>query len=72
METSTRKPGSVITLATVHLAKIPGAIRTATGLEPEMPEELDHLLNRREGIVDGPKDPALTREVVRRTTRAGS
>jgi threonine synthase len=50
-------PGAtLVTVATAHPAKFPGAVVEATGLTPELPNDLADLTEREERIVNLPND----------------
>jgi threonine synthase len=47
----------MVTLATAHPAKFPDAVAAATGVEPELPEELAGIVNKPERYVTLANDP---------------
>lgn len=57
----------VVTLATAHPAKFVEVCRNAVGIEPEMPEQLAHILDRpKESVVVENTVAALSRELLGR------
>lgn len=54
----------VVTLATAHPAKFPDAVRQATGVHPELPDELADLFDRPERITSVANDLAAVEALV--------
>jgi threonine synthase len=54
----------VVTLATAHPAKFPDAVRQATGVHPELPDELADLFDRPERITPVANDLAAVEALV--------
>jgi threonine synthase len=46
----------IISLACAHPAKFPDAVKTATGCHPELPSQLDDLLDRKEYVIELPNN----------------
>jgi hypothetical protein len=46
----------IISLACAHPAKFPDAVKTAIGFHPELPSQLDDLLNRKEYVIELPNN----------------
>jgi len=56
--------GSVVTLATAHPAKFPGAVKAATGIYPQLPEHLGDLLQRPENITECTADLSVIKDFI--------
>lgn len=59
----------MVTLATAHAAKFPDAVKTATGVHPELPPHMADLFAREERIIDAPNDLAALQSIVRAGVR---
>lgn len=59
----------VLSLATAHPAKFPGAVRQATGKEPELPPFLADILSRREECADLPYDLEKVQAFIRQRVK---
>jgi len=60
----------MITLATAHPAKFPDAVRTATGVEPALPDRLGDLMERRERFTTIANDGSAVEKFIAGHTRA--
>ncbi len=60
------KPGAsaLVTLATAHPAKFPDAVEKASGIRPNLPPRLIHLLNAKERFTILPNSAAVVRDFV--------
>jgi threonine synthase len=58
----------MITLATAHPAKFPGAVEAATGRRPALPPRLADLLDRPERVTRAPDDLAALEALIRERT----
>jgi threonine synthase len=54
----------MITLATAHPAKFPDAVEKASGIRPNLPPRLIHLLNAKERFTILPNSAAAVRDFV--------
>ncbi|MGE0224435.1 MAG: threonine synthase [Acetobacteraceae bacterium] len=57
--------GPLVTLSTAHPAKFPEAVRDATGVSPELPAALTHLMAGEERFTRLPNDPAAIKAYLR-------
>lgn len=60
----------IVSLATAHPAKFPDAVKTATGVHPDLPARMSGLFDRDERFATLPNDIAAVQDFVRRTTGA--
>ncbi len=61
----------VVTMATAHPAKFPGAVERATGIRPALPDHLADLFERPERTETLPNDLAVVEDYVARVSRVG-
>ncbi len=65
-----RRDTPMVTLATAHPAKFPDAVAAATGVKPELPARLQHILTADERLEDLPNDVAAVEAFVAARSRA--
>jgi threonine synthase len=54
----------MVSLATAHAAKFPDAVRKATGVYPELPQRLSHLLKAPERFTVLPNSAGAVRDFI--------
>jgi threonine synthase len=62
----------MVTLATAHPAKFPDAVKSATGIHPQLPERMSDLFDRNEKFDTLPNDIAAVQAFVRRAVEGHS
>jgi threonine synthase len=62
----------MVTLATAHPAKFPDAVKSATGIHPQLPERMSDLFDRNEKFDTLPNDIAAVQDFVRRAVEGHS
>lgn len=62
-------PVPMITLATAHPAKFPGAVEAATGIRPALPARMAEIFTRPERVTRVPNDLAALQRLVRERRR---
>jgi threonine synthase len=61
--------GPVVTMATAHPAKFPGAVERATGIRPPLPPQLADLMDRPEFVTELPNDLGAVQKFVEERVR---
>ena len=61
----TVKTDTVIVAATAHPAKFPDAVKSATGIYPELPDHLSDLFERTEDYITLPNDVEALKSLVK-------
>jgi threonine synthase len=54
----------MVTLATAHPAKFPDAVEKASGVRPQLPSRLSHLLNAKERFTILPNSATAVRDFI--------
>lgn len=59
----------MVVLATAHPAKFPAAVSEATGIEPQLPQRVSHIMTLEERYEEAPADLAYLQNHIRKTLK---
>jgi threonine synthase len=62
----------MVTLATAHPAKFPDAVLAASGIRPNLPQRLEHLLQAKESFTVLPNSVDVVKDFIKTQTKMGA